>query len=513
MNLLQMSLSAGVMIILIIIIRSLLLNELPKITFPILWFVVLVRLAFPFSFETIFSVNDLLLQPFEPSAPVYEMMPSALTTTDVISSQGLSSYQREIFQGKMVVNERPLTEQHVAVEIDWLFVSWVSGLAIFTSFFIFNYWKSHQKIRCAIPVDNEFLTVWKAEQSLKRPLQILVSDQITTPVTTGVLKPKIVLPTEIDMFDELSLQYMLTHELCHIKRWDALWKILTIGVACLHWFNPLVWVMCVLVNRDLEISCDAWVVKKIGKNNKKMYAYTLIEMAEQKSGFLQRHFMPFESGFAKHAAEERIRAIMKIKTTTWISGCVAVLVIGLLTLNAFSVLAEEAVDDGVVDKVIDDFEKDVGVYESEVEIEEGFTDYFDLESIVESFVEVSIEDMMFRVGDISLGERHHFFFDDENFILPDGYISAEEASIIVANAIYEELGINIDGRIFDIFIRPYRISNNDEDTRMIWSGFIVSTEFLTSQENQHVLFYIGVFADTGEINTINHNYDGNQFRG
>ena len=47
------------------------------------------------------------------------------------------------------------------------------------------------------------------------------------------------------------LAFVLTHEMAHIRRFDALSKLLLAAAACLHWFNPLVWVMLVLANRDL----------------------------------------------------------------------------------------------------------------------------------------------------------------------------------------------------------------------------------------------------------------------
>ena len=49
------------------------------------------------------------------------------------------------------------------------------------------------------------------------------------------------------------------------------------AAACLHWFNPLVWVMLVLANRDLELSCDAAVVRLYGAEARAPYARTLLE--------------------------------------------------------------------------------------------------------------------------------------------------------------------------------------------------------------------------------------------
>ena len=55
-------------------------------------------------------------------------------------------------------------------------------------------------------------------------------------------------------------------------------------VLCVHWFNPLVWVMYILANRDIELSCDEAVVRLFGENAKTDYAQALISMEETRSG-------------------------------------------------------------------------------------------------------------------------------------------------------------------------------------------------------------------------------------
>ena len=83
--------------------------------------------------------------------------------------------------------------------------------------------------------------------------------------------------------------------------------------------------MYALGNRDLELSCDETVVRRLGLGKKSAYALTLIGMEETKSGL-----PPLASGFSRNAIEERITAIMKMKKTS-IAAVVlaAVLVCGL----------------------------------------------------------------------------------------------------------------------------------------------------------------------------------------
>jgi len=91
--------------------------------------------------------------------------------------------------------------------------------------------------------------------------------------------------------------------------------------------------MFVLVNRDLEITCDEMVIRHFGAETKTAYAYSIIGMAEQRS-----KFTPLYNGFAKNAAEERIVSIMKYKKSTITAIVLAVLLVAGAT-TAFTASA------------------------------------------------------------------------------------------------------------------------------------------------------------------------------
>lgn len=72
------------------------------------------------------------------------------------------------------------------------------------------------------------------------------------------------MPKSTDWSNEGTLRFVLEHEFVHVQRFDALSKLALIAAVCVHWFDPLVWVMYVLANRDLELSCDETVVHRFG---------------------------------------------------------------------------------------------------------------------------------------------------------------------------------------------------------------------------------------------------------
>jgi beta-lactamase regulating signal transducer with metallopeptidase domain len=109
-------------------------------------------------------------------------------------------------------------------------------------------------------------------------------DTIAVPLTYGIWRPVILLPKIISSKDEWRLKYILAHELVHIKRFDTLRKWLLAAALCIHWFNPLVWAMYVLANRDIELACDEAVVRAFGQTSRSQYALALIGMEEAKIG-------------------------------------------------------------------------------------------------------------------------------------------------------------------------------------------------------------------------------------
>lgn len=176
-----------------------------------------------------------------------------------------------------------------------------------------------------MPVHDDFVKKWLGEHPLRRTVEVRQTDRISAPISYGVFRPIILLPSKIDLKNDKELSYVLTHEYIHIRRLDLLTKFVLVLTCCIHWFNPMVWLMYLLFNRDLELSCDESVIKQFGENSKETYAGALIHMEEKRS-----LLMPFCNSFSKTAIEERIRAIMKTKKVT--VGVIVVSVIAVLTV-------------------------------------------------------------------------------------------------------------------------------------------------------------------------------------
>ncbi|WP_125144177.1 M56 family metallopeptidase [Clostridium transplantifaecale] len=294
MSLLQMSFSAAVMILIITVIRALFINRLPKATFIALWGIALIRLLVPFSLPSPLSVYSLANRseaihipvvpasgmPGTPAAGIPPLIPTASAMPVSAFAAGITLW-------------------------GWI---WIAGTALCALYFTIAYIRCRRGFMTSLPAENDFAVEWLASHRCNRPLSIRRSGSITAPLTYGLFRPVILMPVQTDWADTKKLRYILTHEYVHIRRFDGGTKLLLAAALCIHWFNPLVWVMYILANRDLELSCDEKVVRMFGETVKSAYALTLIDMEEQRIGLT-----PLCSHFSKNAIEERIEAIMKIK--------------------------------------------------------------------------------------------------------------------------------------------------------------------------------------------------------
>ena len=317
MNLLQMSFSGAAFIIAVVIIRAVAINKLPKKTFLVLWELVMLRLLIPFSIPSMFSVYTLVTHRISSTALPEVGSDYTIPTMQVlfVTPQGA---------------EQPPADSLSSASI-W-FIIWCAGTILTALLFVISYLRCLIEFRTALPVHNHYIEKWLAQRPLKRPILVRQTDRISAPLTYGIFRPVILMPKKTDWKNEKQLQYVLSHEYVHIYRYDTVTKLIATLALCIHWFNPFVWVMYILFNRDIELACDESVIRQFGEKSKSAYSLMLINMEATKSGLL-----PFCNNFSKNAIEERITAVMKIKKTSLLAICIAaILIVGVTTTFATS---------------------------------------------------------------------------------------------------------------------------------------------------------------------------------
>ena len=328
-----MSFSAAVIILAVIVCRALLINKLPKKVFLALWTVALLRLLVPYSFPSILSIYSLAGQ----NQFIMEKAESIINY-----GKGEQEQKKNIKNAVTKENDikdevnKKAADKNIAGNSSfsvWMLV-WLAGFIICSATFTISYILCYKRFCTSVPVSNEYTKEWLNSHKSIRHISIKQSGFIKSPLSYGNFRPVILMPETTDWEDLKKLSYILEHEFVHIKRFDTATKLFLIIAVCIHWFNPLVWVMYILLNRDIELACDETVIRHFGESSKAAYARVLIGMEEEKSGIA-----PLGSNFSKNAAEERIMAIMNIKKNS-ISVYIGAFLLFAVVVSVFATSAE-----------------------------------------------------------------------------------------------------------------------------------------------------------------------------
>ena len=309
--LLEMTLTGGVLILLVLLLRTILLNRLPKTAFIVMWAVVLLRLLIPVSFfGTTATTTD-------EASDGYTLEAVAHTETDSVASNEvvvLDSYETEL-------ETAAKTTGHVNV----FRIVWLTGAVICAVVLVLSYILSFHRFSRSEDLESDFIASFQSSNKLRRTVTVRLSDKTTTPLTYGIIHPVILLPMGMDLSDQKQLKYVLMHEYIHIRKLDNLLKGISSVAVCVHWFNPLVWVMNKFLSRDIELRCDETLLRHCEGDCRAEYALTLIDLEDKR-----RRSFAVGTAFAKQPAEERITAIMKYRKATPLSAIAMVLCITML---------------------------------------------------------------------------------------------------------------------------------------------------------------------------------------
>lgn len=302
MPLYLIALYGSAMIIIVLLLRSFLRDRLPKFVFPLLWGVVLIRLLFPFSLSSPISATVpewQQQQELSDSSSIYVSgLMEGTVTTDVSASEAVA-YTTE-------------SSDHLMVNW-WTVLAVIYGLGGAATAGVMQYQKLQysRKLKNSLLVEhNQNINTILRDMGMGHVL-VFTNDQVASPLVCGILHPKIYLPASIDFRNHQLLRHILTHETMHIKRRDNWLKSVMLLALCLHWYNPLVWLMSKSLASDLEAACDAAVLRKTGADERKSYAASLLTMAITGS----RPALLY-SAFSKTEVERRIQNVLSYKKAT-----------------------------------------------------------------------------------------------------------------------------------------------------------------------------------------------------
>lgn len=300
-KILNMSITGSIAIAVVLLAR-LFLKRAPKIYSYALWAVVLFRLLCPLSITAGLSV----------------LKPLPVTTTPGISTVSYQSVARAVREN----TPAPIQQQAVPTqtaqqpEVSPMQIAayiWLAGASMMALYSVVQYFALRRRLAEAAPLQGE----------------IYLADRISSPFVMGVFRPRIYLPSSTPMAER---RFIVAHERHHIRRGDPLWKLLGYAALCLHWFNPLVWLAFCLAGKDMEMSCDEAVIKRLGEHIRADYSQALLRLATHK-----RIVSGMPLAFGEGDTKGRVRNMAKWKKPkVWVSALCAALCLVILAACALN---------------------------------------------------------------------------------------------------------------------------------------------------------------------------------
>ncbi len=307
LHVLNMSFAASWVILILLVLRPLFVKA-PRWITCLMWTVPVFRLLCPVTFESIYSLMPVKSMSI-PQDIVMQRQPAIDSGSAVVDGVVNNVLAAPAFIPNPGDSVNPLqVYQFIGT---WV---WVAGLAVLSAYSLISLWQLHRRLLDAVPADRN----------------IYWCPNLETAFVVGLFRPKIYLPAGLGPAESA---YILRHEEIHIRRMDHWLKAFVFLAVCIHWFNPLVWGMFVLLTRDMEMACDEAVLSELGgdKELKKAYSASLLNLAAGR-----RILSGTPLAFGEGEVKSRVKNVLNFRRPkTWVvAGALAVCVllgIGLLT--------------------------------------------------------------------------------------------------------------------------------------------------------------------------------------
>ncbi len=281
-------------LVLAIIVYRLFAKKAPKWVSVMLWGLVGLRLALPFSIESALSLipskNTI------PTTITHDRFP-ALDT----GFGSIDEIVNPILSGSMEARpENSVNPMQALITIlGWIWLGvMICMLLYMTASFIYL------RIKTTVAV--------------KKEDNVYLCDYVKTPFVLGIIRPRIYLPSNIS---DKDYSLVLAHEKAHIKRFDHIWKPLGFLLLSVYWFNPLLWVAYVLLCRDIESACDEKVISDLEDNEKADYSEALLSL-----GIKSRVISACPLAFGEVSVKSRVSAISKYKKPATIAIVISLII-------------------------------------------------------------------------------------------------------------------------------------------------------------------------------------------
>lgn len=310
---LSLSCSGALLIVILLLLRPLYRTRLSRQWQYYIWLVVAARLLLPFAPEinlmgTLFQeIGNRAVQTeyaFSQTPPFTHISQNDYTGT--VQNSFIKEKTNPAARNGTFPNERPVVRIWNQL---WLFWLVTALLLIIRKITIFQSFVKYIRAGCVEVTDIHLLERFGelVEQcDIKTSVELYTNSLISSPLLIGFFRPCIILPTA--QLSESSFQYTILHELTHYKRRDMFYKWLVQLTICIHWFNPLVWLMSHKIEQACELSCDEAIIKGLHPQERLAYGDTLMN-AMANGGAYKNKISSVTLTESREQLQERLDAI------------------------------------------------------------------------------------------------------------------------------------------------------------------------------------------------------------
>ena len=330
LEVIRVSLTTSIVIAVLLILSPLIHRNYTAKWRYLVWLILAVRLLIPFSLSL-------------PQAPIKIMPdPQNILLNAPRQNTGLSNFANQAAapgtaytptapSASTVIPASPVSQASRTITPNKIMAAvWVLGIAVFMLCHLIGYFLFRKSFKRFLrPIEDEHIKELfyeiKEEMKISRNIQMLIGKTVQSPMMTGFFKPILLLP-DLD-YSDMDLKLILKHELIHYKRRDIWYKLLLVCANAVHWFNPLVYLMTVMSNKDIEMACDSELIRDSDAAFRKQYSETIL-MAIHKEN---QHRMAFSTYFygGKKTMKERFANILDMnkKRKGIISLCAIIMIV------------------------------------------------------------------------------------------------------------------------------------------------------------------------------------------
>ena len=316
---LSMSFSGSLLILALLFGKQFLKNKISRQWQYYIWLVVVLRLLLPFGTEVslmgkAYQAVDQAISQTAPLPPQQQLTLNA-PESNLAPAVGAEHHNETVSSpADDVTTAHPLQDIGVLL-INHIWLVWLVAALGLLIRKITIYQGFMRYIRAGLtPVSDierlDELSIVAEQSGIKKPIELCVNPLVSSPLLIGFFRPCIVLPSAD--IPEKDFRYIILHELTHYKRRDMFYKWLVQITVCLHWFNPLVYLMSREITKACEFSCDEAVLAKMGSGNAQDYGKTLLD-AMAAVGRYKENLGAVTLSENKQLLKERLGAIMKFR--------------------------------------------------------------------------------------------------------------------------------------------------------------------------------------------------------